>query len=179
MPERPGLKLAEIPHQIRTQVQSLPDRWREFREAFQEDPAAIWHSPLTRIAGWILLGIVILVIGWLLIGMISPPDTGGGAFTTATPTATLYVACSNPNCAHDYTTRQKMDFDDWPLICPECGQESVYRATRCDVCRQWYSTAPGAPDACPHCAARAAQKPVEAAPTPDRPAVSDDAEDPW
>ena len=169
--------LSELPHRVREEVQHLPDRLRDVREGFRNDPAAILSSPLVRLA-LILLFVVLAIfaVTWLVRGL--TPTAGPGHFEEATPWATVYVACTNPDCLAHYTTQVAMDFDEWPLTCEKCGQETVYRAKRCPVCREWYAQRPGQSDECPHCAARARQKAAEQ--TPDRPQQrGDDAEDPW
>ncbi len=177
MSEDPRPSLADLPHRVRQRWSALPADWRLWREGFRRDPATIWRSPVIRIAGLILLGVVLIVgVDWL-IGSLSP-GPAGQAWGEATPWATLYVACVNPTCRASTTTHQAMDFDAWPLTCPTCGGQTVYRATRCSERRHWFAVEPGQPETCPFCAEqKAAQVPDE--PVRQEPTFTDDDEDPW
>ncbi len=177
MSERRPPRLADIPHQLREQMQNLPDRWRAWREGLREDPAALWRTPLVRLCGVILLAILaIVILAWLIETLV--PGGGSQRVEKPTPLATLYVACTNPACRAHYPTKQPMDFTDWPLTCEKCGQPTVYRATRCDVCRKWFAVPPGSPRTCPFCAEQATPLPVEDAREHGQPTTDDD-EDPW
>jgi predicted RNA-binding Zn-ribbon protein involved in translation (DUF1610 family) len=70
-----------------------------------------------------------------------------------------------------------MDFDAWPLTCPKCGKQTVYRAKLCPKCHRWYAIAPGQPRQCPFCAAEEPAEPQETSTS--KPANRDDAEDGW
>lgn len=171
-------RLADIPHRLRDLFETLPARWNEWREAFRQDPAVLWAGPIPRIAGIIVAGTLCLILGnWLIQGL--RPAGPAGTFAEPTPFATIHVACTNPDCLHHETRKVDIDFDDWPMTCDKCGRESVYRAKLCRKCRNWYATAPGASERCPHCQRGTAE---ESAPTPHRarqPANPDDLDDPW
>jgi predicted RNA-binding Zn-ribbon protein involved in translation (DUF1610 family) len=177
MPDSHRSPLADLPHRVRDEWQALPGRWRAWRADFDEDPTLIWRTPVVRIIGIVILGIGLLLLGqWLITGL-SP--TSGGAFAEATPTATLYVACTNTQCRHHFTITTPMDFDEWPVTCPECGEKTAYRASRCPDCGQWFAVVPGAAKACPHCAAREAAREADTVVPDAGPASSHDDEDPW
>lgn len=168
--------LAELPHRGRVWLAAWPERWRAWRAELREDPTVLWRTPAIRLGGLALAGIALLAAAHVLTAALTPA-AAPGALQAPTRTATLYVACTNPACLTSFVTRQPMDFRDWPLECPQCGQSSVYRATVCRACGQWFATVPGSSKECPHCAARAAQatRPALKAPS----ASSDDDEDPW
>jgi hypothetical protein len=178
-PRRPPLRLADLPHRLRAELAELPQLFREWREGFREDPAAFWHGPIPRIIGWTVFGALAIAAAFWVTRLVTP---GGSAVfgEAATSSATVYVACTNPACRAAYSVRVPMDFDDWPMRCEECGQDTVYRARRCTKCRppRWYATPPGSPDQCPFCAQ--ADHSAEPRETPDVPSRrSDDDEDPW
>ena len=172
--DRPSL--AELPQRLRARLAGLPGRWHRWREGFRQEPGKIWYSPLARTAVLVVLVIAaILTVNWLAQGLVS----GEKAWRVGEGTrwATLYVSCTNPACRAHYRTQQPMDFAAWPLKCEKCGQDAVYRATRCPECRHWYAVAPAGPPGCPFCAEKkAAQIPSESRPAAK---TSDDAEDPW
>jgi hypothetical protein len=169
--------LAELPNRVREGLAGLPERWRQWREGFREDPARLWYSPPVRIAAYSVLGVAALLAAyWLAQGLV--PGGTGSRLEEGPGWATLYVCCTNATCRAHYTIRQPRDFKAWPMKCDRCRQPTVYRGTRCKECRHWYAVAPGGPTDCPFCAARkAAQKPKEA--PRDRSKTADDAEDPW
>ena len=168
--------LANLPHKLRQNIAEWPVKLRQWRSELREDPTLFWRTPLVRVGLWVSLGIVAIVVASWLTSALTP--RGGGEFREPTPMATLYVACTNPDCRATNTVELPMDFGDWPLKCDKCGQESVYRAHLCPTCKHWFATAPGEPPECPFCAAkRAAAQPVEPAPT--GPVNADDEEDPW
>ena len=172
--DRPSL--VDLPHRIRDRLAALPEDWRAWRAATKEDPREFWRPLAVRVVAILIIGTVgVLALGWAIDAFIPRLE---GADQQAAPTATLYVACSDPNCGAAFTITRGLDFKDWPVTCPKCGQQTGYRATRCPVCRQWYSHAPGTPDACPQCArkAAAAQQNLPQRPQPSQGA---DAEDPW
>ncbi|NIA20680.1 MAG: hypothetical protein GWP05_01655 [Anaerolineaceae bacterium] len=46
------------------------------------------------------------------------------------------VVCINPECKHTGKMRAKVDDNDWPKPCPECGETTLYRSARCPNCGQ-------------------------------------------
>ncbi len=177
MPDDRPSRLAAIPHFLREQLEALPERWQNFRFTLRDNPEAILQSQYLRIG--LLVGGGLITIGLLqaLVVGLTPGGTDQ-AFVEATPTATLYVACTNPDCHAAYTITREMDFADWPLTCRDCGQQTVYRADRCKTCGKWFATPPGATPACPHCAKPDTPAPAET-PTRTAPRSHDDLEDPW
>lgn len=166
-----------IPQRCLAYALGLGARWHAWREAFRENPRVIWRSPAVRLGGLALLAIVIIMGVQTLIGALAPRSGvgGGGRYLQE---ATLYVACTNAACRASYTTQQALDFKGWPLKCQKCGGASVYRASRCGVCRHWFASAPGAAHACPFCAEKAAEENAKRR-DPNRSGRSTDPEDPW
>lgn len=176
MSEQRPPRVADLPHIAREHLATLPQRWRDWRAACREDPAALWRNPVVRLVG--LCGLVILLVLGLnaLVSALTPRGAGDAGFVEATPLATLHVACTNPDCRAAYTVKLPMDHATWPLKCEKCGQSTVYRATRCRACRRWFATAPGAATECPFC------RPADAPTPPVAPtgrSGTDDDEDPW
>lgn len=172
--QRRGPRAAELPHLLRLWLAAAGNSLRGWCAEVREEPALLLRSPAARIAGWILLGVIFFLVVQALIAFITPAAPGRTA-EKATPWATLYVACANPECRAAYATQTAMDFRAWPLKCERCGQMSVYRAARCERCRAWIAAPPGQPPTCAACAKRAEPKP--AAPKPRPPADPDDLED--
>lgn len=174
MGDKLPMRISDLPHHVRERLAELPGRWRAVREGFREDPARIWHSPLTRIVALIVLGFIAVVGAGKLVGSLTP----GGQLRAEKPTrvATVYVACTNRACRVSYTAHVPRDFKNWPLKCEKCGQATVYRATLCRTCRRWFATPPGVEPACPFCHER---ERAAAASQPEHRRGSPDDEDPW
>lgn len=170
--------LANLPHRIRAGLANWPAGYRQWREDLRQDPALLWQTPAVRIVLWIVLGIILVSGLYWAIATFTPSGTDS-LFVEPTPLATLYVACTNPDCRAHYNTKQPMDFDSWPLKCEQCGSESVYRAKLCSVCRRWFATAPGQPTGCPFCATRHKAEQTPETIDSDKPTNIDDEEDPW
>lgn len=173
----PSRLLSDLPHRFREQLIELRGESGSWWRQLTEDPEAILSNPLTRLIGLITLGLVVLVGGGLLIQSVTPD------VAKPTPLALIHVACDRPACRHSYQTQVPIATAaaDWPLICPECGQESVYRALRDADARRWYAVRPGAPAVSPFTAAET--EPADTRPTgepaPQRPTSVDDMEDGW
>jgi DNA-directed RNA polymerase subunit RPC12/RpoP len=173
----PRLKIptaAEVPHRVREHVADWPRACRQWWLDFKTDPLLLWRTPLVRISLWCLLGIAVLLLAHFGGNWVSTADPA--AFTEPTQTAILYVACTSSTCGHAFRSEQALDFNDWPLTCPQCAGATAYRAELCGRCRRWFATPPGADTACPHCRQKTTPKVAEEAAAPPNP---DDAEDPW
>ena len=78
----------------------------------------------------------------------------------------VWVKCNNPNCGAEYQIDKRdfyeyveehsnpMDLVEPPLVCKECGEESVYRAVKCEKCGHTFfygSVRNDFADRCPKC----------------------------
>ena len=79
----------------------------------------------------------------------------------------MWVKCNNPACKIEYQVTRKEYYEYLkehvvdpmvtpPLVCKECGEESVYEAVKCgnpDCGKVFFkdSVEGGDPDTCPHC----------------------------
>ncbi len=170
MKDRERPRLADLPHWVRATLAAWQDRWRESRVDLRPTPEWV-RSVIVRV-GVPLLVILVLVVAVRWLRALAQPGSRA-ATEEATPTATLFVACTDAGCRAEYTVQRPRDFREWPLTCERCGGTTVARAALCPTCRHWYAGTP----ACPHCAARAAAAQPTTAPVPQKRA--DDAEDPW
>lgn len=188
MSSRKPPSAADLPHKLRATLESAEQvrgDWitalRRWREAVREDPLVIWRTPAVRIAVFVILAVVAFFGARWAIPTFTPA-AGGRNFEKATDTATIFVACTRPDCLDQRSVKLPMDpanwKERWPLACEKCGQKSVYRAQRCAECRRFFATAPGAPAGCPHCAAKKAASSKPAKGPTSRP-TGDDSEDGW
>lgn len=169
MPERP---LTDLPHHLRERAATLRADFRQFREDVRNDPAVLWRTQPVRVAFLIVLGIALLLAARQASGLLLPAADELSA-EQPTQTATVYVACGNPDCGACYQAHPPMDFRAWPLVCEKCGQPTAFRAAPCHECGAWHPDVGGEP---PCLAARKAAPPPAAASAPTDP---DDREDPW
>ncbi len=170
--------LGKLPHQIRAQLEAAPERLRELRERFRDDPGALVHSPVTRVVVVAILGIAaLLAAGWLVRGL--APGGTTAVNEDATSWSVLYVACTNPNCLATATIHRERSFNEWPVVCETCKEKSAYRAQTCPNCERSYAVEPGKPNTCPHCANLKKKATPTTAPEDKPQKHSDDAEDPW
>ncbi|MCG3127716.1 MAG: hypothetical protein CHACPFDD_02586 [Phycisphaerae bacterium] len=145
-------------------------RWRA---DLRDDPTLVWRTRpiIFAITGIVLIGIAFgiqaLANHWVAAA------SGSRVFEKPTPTATVYVACANPNCLDAAVLQLPMNFRAWPLPCATCGGASVHRAELCKSCRTWYAASQGP---CPHCTAKAAPPKTL---TPRKPSKPGDSEDGW
>ncbi|MBK9118205.1 MAG: hypothetical protein IPM18_01190 [Phycisphaerales bacterium] len=169
-------KLAELPHQLRDGLTQAPQRWRDWRTRYREDPGIFWHGPIPRLAGLIILALLaFFLVQWLIDGLAPPGDRNRSA---TAQTAVLYTICNNPACGVSGQTQQALNFNDWPITCTSCSQKTTYRATRCSDCRRWVAFLNGMPGACPTCrGAHVAPQPNDLPTRTDR--RTDDDDDPW
>mgnify|MGYP003729175381 CR=1 FL=1 len=168
--------LTELPQRMRQRAAALPGQLRIWLAAARSEPGIVWHSPIVRLTLILLLGALVLGLANQLAARLVPAGDRS-AFQAPTRLAILYVACTNPDCRTSYTTRQPMSFKSWPLTCPKCGEDSVYRGRLCRVCGHWYANAPGTGLVCPWCV-QPQTKRCES-PTSRTTGSSDDDEDPW
>lgn len=166
---------ADLPHQAREAVLGFRERYRAWQLEVKDDPTLLWRTPAIRITFYLILGIAILFAArWATHTLVD----AGASVDPAKKKATLFVACTNPECLKSGNSSVAMDFKEWPLKCDTCGQPTVYRATLCKVCRNWYAIAPAGTDGCPFCRKKAAAAKPTTKPKA-KAANGDDAEDGW
>lgn len=92
-------------------------------------------------------------------------SSGGGGIETVERGEMMWVKCNNPACGAEYEIDKK-DYLEYvrehqeglstpPLVCKECGEESVYRAVKCEKCGTifFFASVQDAKfkDTCPEC----------------------------
>ncbi len=104
-------------------------------EDAREEPRLIWETPAVRYGAY---GLVAIVLAWGALGLANsiapppPPDAGRLART-----ADFHVVCADQLCAHHFVIHKKFGFRKFPVVCPNCRQQSGLRARRCNspACR--------------------------------------------
>ena len=113
----------------------------------------------------IMIAIIVVCIGVAgAITYITSSGIGGG-IETVEHGEMMWVMCSNPDCEAKYQTDKK-DYLEYvrehqkglstpPLVCKDCGEESIYKAVKCAKCGIvfFYGAVRDAKfkDACPEC----------------------------
>jgi predicted RNA-binding Zn-ribbon protein involved in translation (DUF1610 family) len=114
----------------------------------------------------IMIGVVVacLVLAGIITYATRSKEAGGIA--SIKRGKMTWLKCRNPDCEHEY----QMDLKDYfiymkehqdpmslavpAIVCPECGEESVYRAEKCEKCGLTFEmgTVPNDfADKCPEC----------------------------
>lgn len=168
--------MPDLSSRVKEATTDFRSDWAQWRSDVRRNPGLLFQSLPVRVAFW-LLGACVLyfVISWVIVGA---NRQGAVVVEQATPTATLYVACTNPDCLKAATVTQPRNFKEWPLKCEHCGQMSMHRATLCKSCREWFATSPGGPVECLLCK-RNTKKAAASQPTRKVPENRDDREDGW
>ncbi len=100
------------------------------RYAFvRETPGLVWRLPEVRYTA-LALGVVSVVsILQFAGGCLSfAPE---GAVQPLATTGDFHVICTNEQCRKRFVINRKFKFDDFPVACPICKQETGRRALRC------------------------------------------------
>lgn len=100
------------------------------RYAFaRETPGLVWRLPEVRwsiIVVGVLLIVTLLRFGFGLLSLV--PE---GEIQSRATTGDFQVVCTNEPCKKRFVINRKFKFDDFPVACPICKQESGSRALRC------------------------------------------------
>lgn len=168
--------MSDLSSRVKEATTDFRSDWAQWRSDVRQNPALLFQSLPVRIALWLLVAFALyLIVSWIVVGA---NNQGAVVIEEATPTATLYVACTNSDCLRSATVTQPRDFREWPLRCEHCGQMSLYRASLCKSCRDWFAVAPGALLECQLCK-RKTVKPAVSQPARKVPQDRDDREDGW
>lgn len=113
-----------------------------------------------------IIVIVLCIILAIIIFLKSRPAESGG-IKGIKRGEMLWVKCNNPNCAATYQMDKKDYYEQMqekmkanplaqnlPLVCKECGEDSIYRAVKCEKCGTifFYQSVPhDFADRCPEC----------------------------
>ena len=128
--ERPN-RLAEWVVLIRTQAPVVRHHIAEWAHAIRANPGMLWQSLVLRYTVFSIVGLVFVLT--LRSACIPPPEDA----SELARTADFHVICGNDACGYHFVINEKFGFDDFPVTCPVCGQESGYEARRCtsDYCK--------------------------------------------
>jgi len=107
----------------------------EWWTACKEEPSLIWQTPSVRYLTYLLAAILLALFLRGFIDFIQPVPRG--QITPRATTAYFDVICSNPACGRHFVIERKFRFDDFPVACPHCQQQTGLRAIRCtsEQCR--------------------------------------------
>ncbi len=128
----------------------LRRRLAAWGEAVREEPALIWRTAATRYTIY-LLGLIVLLWGASAVSHSLAGVTSESIPDRAT-TGDFHVVCSRVDCEHHFVIHRKLGFDDFPVKCSKCEQETGTAARRCtsQECKgRW--TAPEPRDGKPYC----------------------------
>ena len=91
----------------------------------------------------IMIGIIVACLALVALITLGRRGGGGGGIADISPEEMMWVKCNNPNCKAEYEMGKQAYFkyveehmDPMamvapPVVCEECGKESVFRAEKC------------------------------------------------
>ena len=91
----------------------------------------------------IMIGIIVACLALVALITLGRRGGGGGGIEDISPEETMWVKCNNPNCKAEYEMGKQAYFkyveehmDPMamvapPVVCEECGKDSVFRAEKC------------------------------------------------
>ncbi len=148
-------RLVEWFEALRVQIPTWRDQAALWLDAVREQPALIWQTPVVRYIAY-TAGVVFMF--WAVSGvgeMIAPTPAGGATQAT---TADFHVMCENPTCGKHFVIHRDLGFNDYPVACPTCGQETGTQARQCHSAKctgRWVAPRRNGVDTvCPHCGGR-------------------------
>ncbi len=103
----------------------LAERYAPVRET----PGLLWRLPEVRYTALALGVLVALSIFQFAGGCLSfAPE---GEVQPLATTGDFHVVCTNEQCKKHFVINRKFKFDDFPVECPTCKQDTGQRALRC------------------------------------------------
>ena len=103
----------------------LHDRYAFVRET----PGVFWRLPEIRYPLILLGGLLVVSLARFAVGFLSPlPESELKPLAT---TGDFRVICTNHECSKEFVINRKFKFDDFPVQCPACEQQTGHRALRC------------------------------------------------
>ncbi len=119
--------LAQLIEAFREWVPTVRVRFNEWFEACREEPILLWHTPVIRYATYVAgAGVAALILSFV-INLFAP---GGPEPVPRARTADFHVICTS--CRNEFVINEKFSFDDFPVRCPKCGQETGQHALKCN-----------------------------------------------
>jgi len=92
----------------------------------------------------IMIAVIVACLGVAAAITYITSSGGGGGIETIDSSEMMWVKCSNPDCGGEYQIDEKgyleyirehqEGMSTPPLVCKECGEESVYNAVKCPKC---------------------------------------------
>jgi hypothetical protein len=133
---------------------TVRERFNAWVFACMEEPSLIWQTNAIRYTTYVLGA---LLLAWIGRGAIHAVQPGGASPIPTARTADFRVICTNAACGHEFTIHRKFKFDDFPVVCPTCKQNTGQRGVRCTsaICRRRWVPAQVRDDrlVCPFCGA--------------------------
>ena len=134
----------------RENIPVLRRRLSAWGEAVREEPILIWQTRGIRYSVY-SIALIILLWGTSSISNSMAGITPENKKARAT-TGDFHVVCSRADCEHHFVIHRAFGFDDFPVKCSKCEQQTGAAARRCtsQECQgRW--TAPEPRDGQPYC----------------------------
>ncbi len=125
MPVGDESKLGQYIDAFKEWLPSVRLRLGEWVDVCRAEPALIWQTPAVRYTTYATLALIGVYILSAVAGLFGPARVAEPART-----ADFNVVCTNPACGHHFVINRKFGYDDFPVQCPKCRQETGARALR-------------------------------------------------
>ncbi len=103
----------------------LAERYALARETRGE----VWRLPEVRYSIIVLGGVLLVMLARFSMGFLSLVPAG--EVQRRATTGDFHVICTSEQCKKHFVINRKFKFDDFPVACPTCKQETGHRALRC------------------------------------------------
>ncbi len=122
-------KFAKVMVAVREWLPTVKPLLAERYAPVRETPGLVWRLPEVRYTA-LALGVLFVVSILQFAGSclsFAPEE----AFQPRATTGDFHVLCTNEQCKKHFVINRKFKFDDFPVACPTCKQETGQRALRC------------------------------------------------
>ena len=122
-------KFAKVMVAVREWLPTVKPYLAERYAFVRATPGLVWRLPEVRYPILVLGVLVVVSILRFAGGCLSfAPE---GAVQRRATTGDFHVICTNEQCKKSFVINRKFKFDDFPVACPHCKQETGGRALRC------------------------------------------------
>ena len=126
--ERPN-RFVEWVLLLRQNAPIAREQFKEWMGEIRAEPYLLWEMPAIRFAAYGVIGLVATWVVVLSVNLLTPPPPPGAR--QAAETADFRVVCADPTCGYNFVIKREFGFDDFPVKCDQCKQETGTQGRRC------------------------------------------------
>lgn len=122
-------RLAEWVLLVRRQAPVIKQQFADWLDACKQEPRLIWETAAIRYTTYLVTGMIVVQVVLSSVTAFQPPLPPSAK--AAATTADFHVICTNSACATHFVIHRSFGFDDFPVQCPLCKQETGLAARQC------------------------------------------------